>query len=140
MFFIRLSTLPNIFLLPFFLPFTSLRHLTSSLTRLLPPFTPLLPLTLPTLTLPSPPLSSLSSYTLLSLPLPSLLLPSPPLLPLTLLPLPSLLLLLSGKTATRLAGQDAEFDVFLSYRVDADCEFVDTLYRMLLAGNVRFDQ
>lgn len=56
MFFILLSTfpyiLPPIFLLQFFLPFTSLLlfRLTSSLTRLLSPFTPL-----PSLTIPSPP-------------------------------------------------------------------------------------
>ena len=43
---------------------------------------------------------------------------------------------LTGKIATRMAGESAEFDVFLSYRVDADAVIVEALYRMLLAGTV----
>ena len=38
---------------------------------------------------------------------------------------------LSGKNPTRLSGNDALFDLFLSYRVAADAKFVEMFYDIL---------
>ena len=44
---------------------------------------------------------------------------------------------LTGKTATRLSGEAAEYDVFLSYRVDSDLQHAELLYSLLTSAGVR---
>ena len=44
---------------------------------------------------------------------------------------------LSGKHVVRLAGDAAEFDIFLSYRVNSDVNHAETLYDMLTAKGIR---
>jgi len=44
---------------------------------------------------------------------------------------------LSGKKATRMVGEQSEFDVFLSYRVASDFKLVETLYDMLTSLDLR---
>jgi serine/threonine protein kinase len=44
---------------------------------------------------------------------------------------------LSGKSVTRLAGEAAEFDVFLSYRVSSDSVHVEELFKKLTAAGIK---
>jgi serine/threonine protein kinase len=44
---------------------------------------------------------------------------------------------LSGKRAARLQGQAAKFDVFLSYRVDADADLAQELYEILVGMGLK---
>jgi len=43
----------------------------------------------------------------------------------------------TGHTASRLPGDEAEFDVFLSYRVDSDSEHVEQLHNLLVAKGIK---
>jgi len=43
----------------------------------------------------------------------------------------------TGHTAGRLPGEEAEFDVFLSYRVDSDSAHVEQLYNLLVAKGLK---
>jgi hypothetical protein len=44
---------------------------------------------------------------------------------------------LSGKSAARMAGEEAEFDVFLSYRVSSDSDLVEMIHDALAAAGVK---
>jgi serine/threonine protein kinase len=44
---------------------------------------------------------------------------------------------ISGRYATRMVGDEAEFDVFISYRVASDKDHAELLYNILTAGGLR---
>ena len=44
---------------------------------------------------------------------------------------------ISGKSPARMQGDKAEFDIFLSYRVDSDSKHVEKLYDGLTAAGLR---
>jgi hypothetical protein len=43
----------------------------------------------------------------------------------------------TGKTAARMVGEDAEFDVFLSYRVASEAKTVEVVYDALTAAGIK---